>query len=295
MRVFYRLLTMVAMAAACAPSFGDRPWKVQDARILAIAVTPAEARPGEGVDLEALVVGPAGTAAANVEWSWCTQARTAEERTAVTESCAGGESLEPVVSPALVLFDACARFGPNPPPNEGDQLARRPADPDPSGGYFLPAGAYLRSEPLRAFGFVRLRCDLAGVTRAIFDEYEARYTLNLNPQIESTTEAVHVAPGATVELELVAAAGSSEAYVVYDEANARLLDRREALHVRWYVTDGELGRAEQTREGSETGDGSAQFWTDWQAPSEVAQVFGWAVITDDRGGTAWVGFEVDVS
>ncbi|MEM9459156.1 MAG: hypothetical protein AAGF11_33565 [Myxococcota bacterium] len=301
-----RVAALFGLSLACTPTFEDRPWRIDEDRIVAIAATPAEARPGTMVSLQALVVGPDGPFDPAIEWSACTRPRSARERTGVTERCARGEDLEPLGTPARVLDDACARFGPNPPPTEGDAPSRRPADPDPSGGFFLPVHAEVSAESLQSFGFVRLRCDLAGVTRAIFDQFEARYRDNLAPMLDRLelrdedtlaplgTTSAQVRPGASVDFELVLATEASEPYVVVDPESGQLLDRQEALTVRWYVTDGELDRGTQTLPGTELGEDEARFVVSWRAPPSDGPVFGWAVLVDDRGGTSWAAFEIDV-
>ncbi len=301
------ILGWLSLGIGCSPSFEDRPWRVDQARILAIAATPAEARPGEGVALDALVVDADGPLSGVAAWSVCTEPRTARERTAVSERCAQGEQLEPLGNPAQVLADACARFGPNPPPTTGDEPPRRPADPDPTGGYFLPVRASRPDDAGSAFGFVRIRCDLAGVTRAVFEEYEARYALNMTPVIDrleradgsspiplGPEEPAVVEPGRPIELRLVTAAGASEPYVVLNASYTALLDRRESLTVRWYVTDGVLARGEDTRDGQDIGEAAASFTVQWQPPPVAGPVYGWAVLIDDRGGVAWSGFALEV-
>lgn len=301
-------LTIVGLSlAACTPTFEDRPWLVDEPRIVAISATPAEARPAQLVQLDALVVDPEGMPASVLGWSACTEPRSVRERGSVSEVCTRGEALQPLGNPAAVLGDACARFGPNPPPAQGDEPPRRPADPDASGGYFLPVRAQQADLDVLAFGFVRLRCDLAGVTRPVFDEYQERYTENLGPTIESIRVLddpalgpldpalpARVAPGEAIELELRAAPGSAETYVVPDEDFVSLVERRESLTVRWYVTDGELSLGEQRLPGSQLGEGAAAFAVQWQAPSSPTRVHGWAVLEDDRGGVSWSGFTLDV-
>ncbi|MEX1368708.1 MAG: hypothetical protein AB1Z98_36610, partial [Nannocystaceae bacterium] len=83
-------------------------------------------------------------------------------------------------------------------------------------------------------------------------------------------------------------------YVVPDEDFVSLVERRESLTVRWYVTDGELSLGEQRLPGSQLGEGAAAFAVQWQAPSSPTRVHGWAVLEDDRGGVSWSGFTLDV-
>ncbi|MCH9685671.1 MAG: hypothetical protein K0V04_29840 [Deltaproteobacteria bacterium] len=286
----------------CVPSFEDRPWRVDEARIVAIAAEPAEARPGEGVGLSALVIEPDGVAADIPAWSLCMQPRTAAERTSVSEACATGEGVLGVTNPVAIPTDSCARFGPNPPPTEGGAPPQRPADPDASGGYFLPARADVPSVGVPAFGFVRLRCDLSGATRAIFDDYERRYSLNVNPAVEAvqidgetvTESPLQATSGASIEWTVRPALGAAEPYVFYDEAGGRLEDRVEALTVRWYVTDGVLTRGEQTIEGQPSQSESEALSVDWTLPDSPGRVHGWAVVSDERGGVSWAAVVVDV-
>jgi hypothetical protein len=279
---------------------------VEEDRILAIRGMPAETRPNQQVDFEALIASPSGTLTTDVEWAFCLEPRRAEERTGVTASCAEGESLQSISNPALVPSDACARFGPNPPPSEEDEPPLRPADPDPSGGYFLPVRALTStSDEVISFGFQRLQCDLSGATRAIFDEYLANYAPNQNPEV-ATVEAmerdepavdaragVTVSPGSTLTFRLEATAESTEPFVVYMAEDSRLDYRNEAITVSWYLTGGELLRASQTLSAEEIAAG-ARFQTEWQAPSGSAELFGWAVVRDSRGGSGWADFTVRV-
>jgi hypothetical protein len=302
-----RRVSIVAflLFTGCFPSFEDRPWLVEDARILAIRGTPAEERPDQQVFFEALIASPSGTLTSELEWAYCLQPRRAEERTGVTASCLEGDSLVPISNPALIVSDACARFGPNPPPTEGDEPPARPADPDPSGGYFLPVRALTRvsERSVAAFGFQRIRCDLAGATRKIFDEYQANYVLNENPEIATLdagragepvvplNEAATVGAGSILTLGLDPTAASTEPFVVYIAAESRLDYREEALTVSWYLTGGELNRASQTLSAEALATG-ARFETQWQAPDTPTEIFGWAVLRDSRGGSGWTEFSL---
>lgn len=294
-------------AAGCLPEFDDRPWLVDDTRVLAVRGAPAEQRPNMPVSFEALVVSTSGTAASNVDWSYCTRPRSVQERTGVTASCLAGDDLVDIDATTTVLSDACARFGPNPPPSDGEDGARRPADPDPTGGYYLPVRARVGvgDDEVVAFGFQRIRCDLAGATRAIFDEFEERYTLNQAPAIETTTLVegsseidlasgpVAVSAGATVELRVTPTAGAAEPYVVYSAEDAALFDRGESLTVSWYVTDGQLERAHQTR-SRDALTGQPTLSNTWRLPDAATTAHGWIVLRDIRGGVTWSAFRVDL-
>ncbi len=294
-----RLTPLVALAvglAACVPEVEDRPWLVEGPRVIGLSASPAEARPGQAVVFSALVADVDGPAEGPVQWAWCTRPRTAGERTGVTESCLRGDDLEVVANPAVVLPDACALFGPNPPPAEGDETPQRPADPDPSGGYFFPVRASATAVDETAFGFVRIRCDLPGVTRAIFEAFEAEYSTNNHPELEgfgvddegrSGATRLHVVDTAddpTVRLAVRVANDAAERYVVYDGERGRLVPQREQLVARWYVTAGELSRASSPVLGLEAD-------VDWTPPAPGSQAWAWVVVTDDRGGTSWASAE----
>lgn len=300
--------TLAAVAlGGCFPSFDDRPWLVDGTQVLAVRATPAEQRPSQPVTLEALVAspdGPPGTV--TIDWSYCVQPRAADERTGVTASCVAGDDLESIDAAATVLSDACARFGPNPPPTQGNEPPRRPADPDATGGYYLPVRAAVddRADGARvqSFGFVRIRCDLAGATRPIFDEYQDRYQMNINPQVgavefarangsvQPVVDSVQVAPGETVDIRVRPGGGAAEPYVVYIAEEGAIFDRVEALTVSWHVTDGVLDRASQTM----AGDVAGAFVSRWRAPTGPGAVSMWVVVRDNRGGSAWASFSVNV-
>lgn len=297
-----RLAVLVALGlGACTPRFEDAPWRVEQTRVLGIAAEPAEARPGEVVQLSALVASPDGTVTAAPSWSVCTRPRTAAERTAVTQRCLEGDALEPAGASWSVLSDACARFGPNVPPTEDDGVPQRPSDPDASGGYFVPMRAEVADAS--SFGALRIRCDLPGVTRAIFEAYEDRYALNRNPEIESIVlrdpdarplgdAPVAVAAGAWVDLQVVAGQTAAEAYVRYDAGGGVLVDEREWLRFEFFVTGGELERGQViVSPGDDPGE---PVVVSWLAPAEEGVVSGWVVVTDARGGASWRAFAVQV-
>ncbi len=291
----------LVLVLGCLPEFDDRPWLVEGPRVLAVATTPAEALPGQQVRLEALVVDERGPSTQVVDWAFCTQPRRAEQRGGVSESCAMGEKLMAVARDALVPADACARFGPNPPPAEGE-APRRPADPDPSGGYFNPVRA--ATMDAEAFGFVRIHCDLAGATRPLFEAFERRYQLNLNPdfaeaafevdgQVVEQGTPIDVRAGQSIELSARVAALQAEDFVVYDIERGLLSPRRERITVRWFVTAGRLGTSRAVAQLGPQWAGELR--TTYAVPEDVSYVYVWAVLADDRGGTAWRSLELEVS
>jgi len=275
----------VFLLAGCFPEFADQPWLVDGPQILGIRGDPAEARVNEQVFYEALAVSADGEILDAAEWSYCVQPRSADERTGVTASCLEGRDLEPISASTTILSDACSRFGPNPPPVEANESPRRPADPDPSGGYFLPVQAQV--EGAEAFGFQRIRCDLAGATRDVFDAFQDGYTDNLHPEIDDSTRDLEVSTGEVVELFLRPTTESAEPYVVYSAEDSRLYDAVEDLTVWWYVTGGRLSHGSRAVTGGEA-------VSTWSAPDEPAEVYGWMILRDSRGGLTWTHLAIDV-
>lgn len=288
-------------ALACVPSFEERPWLVDELRILAVASEPAEVEPGAAVRWSALVVDPQGPVTTAAVYEQCLRPRTADERTAVAARCLQGDALEAATNPGVLLADACARFGPNTPPAQGEAPPQRPADPDPSGGYAVPIRVTVDGERAVAFGATRVRCDLTGATRAVFEAFESRYVANVAPGIASlelSEDSSAVGPGDVVSVEasltatVTLAADARETFVVYLGEQGRLVDQAERLTVRWYVSDGVLDRGE-TVIVEDAQDRLAASVT-WTAPTTGTTASVWAVVTDSRGGVAWVSQRVDV-
>ena len=306
LRVPQHSLGIVALLAlpACFPEFEDRPYLLADPTILAVRSTPAEVAPGQMVSLEALLATPSGTVDGPLTWAYCVEPRRVEERTGVTAACLTGSGLQAIGDPIAVpmLGDACSKFGPVSPPAEGDEQPRRPSDPDPTGGFYVPVRADYHPDAgsgARSFGFLRVRCDLAGATRDVFDAFQKGYTNNVNPQVselllDSKAETqITVSAGSTVDLSLAPGAADSEPYLLYSAIESKLFDRLETLTVSWYVTDGTLSRASQSLSADQLAAG-ARFETSWEAPSGAGTVHGWAVLRDDRGGVDWRAYELVV-
>lgn len=291
-------IALLLGASACFPEFEDRPYLLDKPTVLAVQSTAAEVVQDQQLALRALVATPSGTVTDPLAWAFCTEPRRVEERTSVTAACLSGDSLEPIADPTAVrmLNDACFRFGPVSPPTEEGEPARRASDPDPTGGYYVPVRVDYQpsgDSAASSFGFVRVRCDLAGATRDIFDAYQKSYTNNLNPEISDLAVETQVGAGATAELSLLAGATDSEPYVVYSATDAKLYARVETLTVAWYVTAGTLTLPKQILTADELSTG-ARFETTWQAPTTPGPVYGWVVLRDDRGGVSWRELQITV-
>ncbi len=301
-----RLVTaaMAIAAAGCFPSFDEQVWLIEAPRLLAVAAAPAEAKPSEAVQLTALAVSPRGPlATTGATWAFCLQPRELEERNAVSAVCleAGTDVLQPIApTSALLPFNACSLFGPNPPPSEPGQPPLRPADPDVTGGYYVPVRFELAPEEVLGFGFARVRCDLAGATREVFEEFTASYTNNLAPVISGVeaegesgavvdAQAMTTIPrGSTWRLRLRWDPASNEPYPVYDTQTLSLVDHVEAMSAAWYTTAGELRRSRTEAAEEETQAGTTSLGNTFVAPEEAGPVWLWIVLRDARGGVTWV-------
>lgn len=293
---------------ACVPTFEDTPWRIDTVRVLAIASTPAEARPAEVIDLTALSVGPEGPIDARPRWSACTVPRRAQTRTQVSSACLRGEGLHARNASGPLLRDACARFGPNVPPATENLPPQRPADPDPSGGYFVPIRAEVDND-VDAWGSVRVRCDLAGATRMLFEAFETGYRPNVAPsvqrvvQLPDTVAEPTVDPGSIpvvlppdTQVRWRVEVGAAESYVRYDAPRTQIVSAREWLRVDWYATDGSMLEPASARRAP-TGDDDGQplvFDTSWRTPRRAGPAWLWVVVTDARGGVGWQALSVVV-
>jgi hypothetical protein len=86
--------------------------------------------------------------------------------------------------------------------------------------------------------------------------------------------------------------GGSESYDYLDPEDHVLKDRHEAMRVSWFATAGSF----DTDHTGRLEDEFAETTSDdtWTAPAEKGPVFLWVVLRDDRGGSDWQSFRVDV-
>lgn len=84
----------------------------------------------------------------------------------------------------------------------------------------------------------------------------------------------------------------SELYQVLDPNTHVLLQRREAIRVFWYATQGDFDHDRTGRSEAEAG--SADTENQWVAPDAAGPVRMWIVVRDDRGGVGWSALTVDV-
>jgi len=268
---------------ACAPTFDDQPYLVDEPRLIDVVVTPPEARPGESVTLTPVVASAQSSAVALSVWL-------CPEPTAVGDPRPVHESCLPPPSDSIALNvrgtrlqiprDACARFGPTPVAAE-----TRPADPDATGGYYQPIA--IGGLNVVTSARIRIRCPLPNLSTDLARTFEEQYTSNSNPAIGGLTLVragaeqtdLSLPAQGSVELRLIWDAGSVESYVAPAPDNGSLVWRTESLRVTWFTSRGVLASS-ATGPDSEPGSSTNTLSADASALDL------WAVLQDDRGGSA---------
>jgi hypothetical protein len=279
--VIGRSLALAVVLTSCRPELDDRVSLVESPRLLAVRATPAEAKPGENVALEALFVDASGTiAAAPIDWSFCVERRALAESTPIAASClSGAAGLVPLGSGSTASgalpADGCRLFGPDRPEPKPGEPSGRATDPDASGGYYQPLriawpGAVSVAE-------VRIRCGLAGATQEQVVQFGAS-RVNENPKILAFD---HAESGARVTLQV--RYSEPESYLWFDPVTRTLVERRETMRISWYATAGVF-------ENERTADGRNA----WTAPGDARDVMVWVVVRDDRGGVAFGSYRLQV-
>ena len=301
MRHFGVLWLLLAGSVGCQPAFQRTPSLIDAPRILAVRATPAEARPGAGVVVEALLVDPSGPVTATAPgWAFCVKPRPAADYNTISAKCLEevaphlrpfSSGADPLRAMATLPLEGCALFGSEPLPPAQDEPPVRPADPDPTGGYYQPVRVSWAGGGPVAFGQVRLQCALPQASANVAQAFRDRYVANHNPillALELADGATTVAPRAAVRLVGRWDAAEAEAYVAYDLRTSALQDRVEGLRISWFATGGQLD--------ADTGlsaDGvSAEVG--WIAPAEPGLHHLWAVLRDDRGGMSWRHLALEV-
>ena len=263
-----------AAIAGCKPNFGNPASLVDGPRILAVRAEPPEVRPAMPAMFTALVVSPDGTdAAPPIDWSLCLTPKPLDENNIVSTACLGGDmGIDTVAtgSPsamATVPANACALFGPDPPPQMMGQPPLRPRDPDVTGGYYQPLR--LVDGDTVGFALERVTCDLA----------QAGADLGALPA------------GAAVDFVTGWPDDSVESFPVFDLPSASLITHRESMRVSWFATDGSFQHEVTGREEDDSA-----TWTDdvWTAPATPGVVHLWIVLRDSRGGLDFAAYDVTV-
>lgn len=275
---FLRLLLLTS--AACVPELGPPASLIQGPRILAVLSDPPEAAPTDPVRLQLYAVTPAGRipeADAEVEWSFCTDPKPPVQPNAAPDSCLAA-AVRPIPGTSLTVTarlpeDACSRFGPELPPQQGSE-SPRPRDPDPTGGYYQPVRARLQGQT--AIALIRIRCNLARATPQTAAEYRRRYTPNQNPRpLSLTLSSLPDTPSKTLRLTLTP--DSQETFLYLNPATQALEESREQLRVSWFAIQGTF-----TPSTTPATQDSQTTWT----PTDDSLPLFWAVSRDSRGGSS---------
>lgn len=185
-----RFMVVVLLATAgCSPTLVDTTPLVDAPALLAAQVTPAETRPGVALTLRALDVGPDGPQTRALDWAFCTERPPLAAAGSLAPACR--EMTDPALLPlgagsgvtAVMPADVCSRFGPDQPTPKPGQPAARPADPDPTGGYYQPVRILPPDGTPAAKFELRALCNLAAATPDQQQELDRRYRLNVNPAL----------------------------------------------------------------------------------------------------------------
>ena len=302
---------LVALAS-CKPSVGRAPSLITAPEILAVRATPAEAKAGETVSYDLLVVTPEGTVTAPAaSWDVCTTPKPPADGNSVATVCVSAPASAVLGSTfsAPVPSDACTLFGPIAPAPQPGQPPFRPRDPDSTGGYYLPVRAVLAGlgeRALTAFGMERITCNLTNASAAVIQDYNSRYRPNNNPQLAGLavlTETgaqvafadgpVAVMSGAEVRLLATFTTESAEDFIHYDVDIERLAERRESMRLAWFASAGEFEHDRTGRTEEDTATTSENMWT---APlvSVATPIHLWLVLRDSRGGVDFTTADLTV-
>ena len=183
-----RRLMLVGLAA-CAPVLEDNTPYVDEARVLAVRVEPAEVIAGAEARLVALYADASGDLSeGEVDWSFCTVPKPLAELGPIARTCLdpASDGLASIGTGVDVVgtvpIDVCSLFGPNPPPPLDGQPAGRPTDPDVTGGYYQPAVGFAGDADPTLVS-VRVRCGLANVSQEAYIAWNQAYLSNENPRV----------------------------------------------------------------------------------------------------------------
>ena len=301
------LATIVVLTAAlcgCKPDFGTPASLVTERRILAVRAEPPEVRATESATFTALVVSPDGTdASPPVDWSLCVTPKPLDENNVVSSACLSDGGVMPVASAtpttmATVPANACALFGPDPPPQMMGQPPLRPRDPDVTGGYYQPLR--LVDGMVTGFALERVTCDLAQAGADLAVQYAMTYHANANPSLQPLTATAAGAPvalsalpgGAAIDFSVGWPDAAVESFPVFDVGSAALITHRESMRVSWFATAGSF---EHEVTGRDEGDLATTTDNVWTAPSTPGPVHLWVVLRDSRGGVDFAAYDLTVT
>jgi hypothetical protein len=199
---------------------------------------------------------------------------------------------------AAVPSNACALFGPDPPPQMPGMPPLRPRDPDVTGGYYQPLR--LVEGTLTGFALERVTCDLALAGADLAVQYATTYMANTNPKLTPLTTTLNGAPvaltaipaGKTIGLSVGWPAEDVESFPVFDAVAGQLVKHRESMRVSWFATGGSFEHEVTGRNEDEMATTTDDNWT---APTQPGQVHVWIVLRDSRGGIDFASYELVVN
>jgi len=271
------------MLAACAAPVEPKASLIDQPTVIAVTIDPPETKPGKDVTATVVVATPDGDGdASGAKWALCTDPKPVTDNNSVAGACLHDD---PTATGATITqtlsTDACALFGPDPPPG-----GFRPRDPDPTGGYYQPLRVDVADA--QSFGLARVYCHLANAPLDASRQYDASYVLNTAPSPDAPyLDPAEVHVGDTAAIVVRWPDGTRERYLHYDVASQALDEIFENLTVSWYATGGAM-QLDRTV-GLATG-AVAQ----WTAPDTPGPLHVWAVVRDDRGGVGVSDLAVDV-
>ncbi len=308
------LIASLGLAAGCKPDLGAPPSLVTGPRILAVRGLPSESVPGGTVAYDILAVDVTGTVPApDVGWAQCLLPDPPAFSNDVSDAClAIPDDAGPAATfSGTIAPNVCAIFGPQTPPVMKGQPPTRPADPDPTGGFYQPVRAVWQATGLVAFALERVTCRLANAPPDVATEYATKYTANQNPSLADLLVAsgddvttlyaagqtaapapATIRAGQKTLLQADFSDDSAETFLVWDVVQLKLLQQRESLRVAWYATAGAFLRDVT---GRASDDPETYVQNEWTAPATPGPVHLWAVLRDNRGGIDFASAEIDVT
>lgn len=293
------VVSSLSLVPACKPDFGERESLVDRTEVIAIRIDPPEAKPGEPVTTTLLVMSPEGVVPSPAaSWAFCATPKLLTENGSVSAACLA-EGVAPIGDArggitAALPASACFDFGP-----ETQSAEVRPRDADVTGGYYIPIRARVAAnEPLTAFGFARLACNLPNAPAAAVARFTSEYKRNENPTlapIDARFEGGAALPldnvprGARVVLRASWRPEDAETYALYDVTGQVVVTRRESLRVSWFTTAGAYERDRSGRTEDELESFTENTWT---APEEARTSHLSFVLRDSRGGVSFTTLDV---
>lgn len=184
------LAASLLLLAACVPDLDTNESVLDVSRVLAVSADPAEPAPGEPVTWTALLAAPEGDPQ-ELRWARCDARLAATDPGPISSRCLQGDPDALVeLGQGLQLTsalpdDACARFGPDPPPPEPGQTPARPAAPDLTGGYRYPLLLEDLTSGVQTTLEQRVRCGLAAASPEDAARFRRDYLPNTTPRLDA--------------------------------------------------------------------------------------------------------------